>query len=141
MSLGVGFIGRRFGPTENPSVTPSGAVDYSDQYLYWDNPQTATVTLHGVWNSTTSVFEDKSYSNVIVKRVSSAVLASEAGGLQLRTDQAAWLVPIALLGGNEVKDGDEIVVASVTWIVSGEAPLRVVGSSPSHFRCICNKAR
>lgn len=140
--LFAGYIGLRFGPltaSENPSVTPVDAVDYSDNYKWWDNKQTATVEMT-VWDADSADYVAKTYENVVVKR-STASSQNPEIRIQLRNDQAVWLVPVALIGGYPMRDGAEITVGSDLWVQSGDAPLRVVGSSPSHYVCVCNKGR
>lgn len=139
--MGWGLIGLRFGPeSSNPAVTPANSYDYSDLYKYWQNTSVATVTLRGIWNAATEEYETATYSNVVVKRVY-RVNANPQYQVPLRTDQARWLVPIALLGGKDIKDGDTIRVSGVNWTVEGDCALTTSGDSPSHFVCLTVKER
>lgn len=125
-----------------PPATPlAGELLYSDQYLYWDNTQTATVNLDGIWNPDTEEYDAAAYEDVIVRRVSQVTQMAQFSGLSLRNDQAFWLVPFALIGGNSIKDGDTITVGSNVWVATGDAPLTTVGSSPSHYVVLTHKQR
>lgn len=140
--MGWGLIGLRFGPLEstNTPVSPSGSYDYSDLWKYWTNTSIATVTVKGIWNADSEEFETEEYENVVVKRIFRDVNNPEFQ-ISLRTDEAGWLVPIALIGGNAMKDGDRIEVSGVGWTVQGDCSLRISGDSPSHFVCRTVKER
>ena len=40
-------------------------VDHSDQYLYWDNVETATIDLREFWDQNDQAYEPRQYADVI----------------------------------------------------------------------------
>lgn len=104
----------------------------ADDYLYWDNTESVTLT-------TTRSSVESSESISIARRNSVGKQEAEFNGLLINSDSCVWCLPFALVSGNEPTIGSQITDSSSTeWQVLSVNEQRL-GSSVSHYHCVCRK--
>ncbi|TWT58889.1 hypothetical protein KOR42_22760 [Thalassoglobus neptunius] len=113
------------------------SLDYSHEYLYWDQKEEATVVLQSVYDSDSNAYVAATYEEVIIRRDSQRRTSPSGGGFSTESPLNFWRVPAALVDGNSPKSGDTIQVGSETWTVSGEVGEVRRGSSLVYFACPC----
>jgi hypothetical protein len=110
-------------------------VDISDDFLFFDNFESVTVTLKRTSN----------LSATIANALRGALSRSElnALGVMLPETVATWFIPYDQLiedqSGQEMREGDTIAPSGESWHVKS---VKVVGAggSISGWNCICYKA-
>lgn len=113
-------------------------IDYSGDYQFWSNTEAVTVTLSPNAVSPTSVSISKAMRNDLRRA------GTVYNGIDLQGDEVLWSIPYALLNpagnGREIDKLDRITDAdAIVWTVISATEIRV-GSSRSHFECVCNRA-
>lgn len=114
----------------------AAAIDYSDDYLYWDNVEALTIYL-------AQTAPDQTESTVTVADVPCQRVQNPGGaapnysGVDMETDPDTWKIPAPLLvdGADVVypiRKGDRFTDGTTTWRVLTVSDRRV-GSSLSHY--------
>ncbi len=113
-------------------------IDYSNDYLHWDNPQEVVVA-----TIRNGVKDETNVSHALAGDPSRRLLASS--GVQVQGDEQVWMIPVALLPEDaEIGQGDEIAERCGTkcgpvWRVLS-ATLRGIGSHNTHWECLCRRS-
>lgn len=110
------------------------ALDYSNEYLYWSQTELAKVTLRNVFDAETESHTQVVYNDVVVRRDSMQDSAFAGNGFEMRSNEALYRIPRALIGGNQVHDGDILQIGSQIWRASNDIQTVTRGSSISFYR-------
>lgn len=107
-------------------------IDFSTDYLFWDNPEAVTVTTT-VGGSATSTSVERALQQDVSKT------RGQFAGIQLTGDELGWLVPVTLMGSVEINIGDTLTQAdSTVWRIVG-AVKRGIGSNDTHWELATRK--
>jgi hypothetical protein len=108
-------------------------LDVSDDYLLWDNTESATVTIKraGVANVARSV------SRALRRGINGN--DAQVAGVQIGSDSVVWNIAVAELEtGDEIEEGDTITdSSSVVWIVKAVS----LFTWRTRWRAVCTKSR
>lgn len=108
-------------------------IDYTNDYLQWDNPEAVTLTTIRGGNET-----ETAISHALQGDASRSLL--RASGISIQGDEILWLIPVALMPANtEINQGDQIEQESgVAWSVLA-AKQKGIGSQATHWECVCRR--
>jgi hypothetical protein len=109
-------------------------LDYSDEYKWWDNTETVTVSF-------------RRYAGDVQIDLSSALRQqlnrrhAAFASIDIEGDETVWVLPEALLEGEEPKKGDEIEDSDDVTYTIVSAVRRGIGASITHWECVCRVQR
>lgn len=113
---------------------PSAQIDYSDDWQWWDNTEPVTVSL-ARQSGTTTVAITAAFRGDISRN------AADALGVELVANSQIWSIPAALMGSNELCQGDTITdEAGIVWNVEA-AVLVTLGTSKLYWTAATNKRK
>ena len=113
-------------------------IDYSDEYKYWDQTESVTVT---VLVNEGGVRTESSVPVAIARRGSREQNESVFNGITLDGNETFWLIPYALMGGTAIsrdhviRDGNNVEYKVKT------ARLVTKGASKIYYRCATIEVR
>lgn len=121
------------------------AIDYSTEYLYWDNPEPVTVTIKSPDPLSPGSPSLYAIQVEIAFREDLDRESSMRLDVQSTEDITVWNIPSALLQRSsvrqELREGDTILDGEgVTWLVVRTTEMRI-GSSRLHWVATCTKQR
>lgn len=109
-------------------------IDYSKDYLHWDNTEAVTVSTTLAGSTTTT-----SVSVALSADIKRSIFRGQITGLE--GDELVWMIPIDLMGSVEINEGDKITqTGGAVWQVK-QAFRRGIGTSDTHFECLCIRKR
>lgn len=112
-------------------------LDYSDEYLHWDNTEPVTVVVRRAAAERGTATIDVA----LARRGTPHRHAQFYNGVRLQGNEITWDVPVALLDGVDLKPESTITdQQGVAWTVVTAVELRL-GSSRGAWQCLCRESR
>ncbi|WP_013626599.1 hypothetical protein [Rubinisphaera brasiliensis] len=108
-------------------------ADYSDEYKWWDQTESVTLTLKTTDGDEVQCIER-------AKRTGVNNRETVFQGVSLYGTEQFWLIPSALVDDNRVvHEGDTITDEDGAVSTIQAVQLVRKGSSKSHYRCLCSE--
>lgn len=104
--------------------------DASKEYLHWPNAKVVSVTLKRYDG-------DKSLKVLYAVRGDITNAQQTFANVALHGNEMTWAIPVDLLDGNEIENGDEITYSGETYKVKQVQMVRF----DSQFLCLCVKLK